>query len=217
MDKNQILFTEIEKRIKDITAEMDFYYKKIDKLDAICEELERLLSIAESDGEDDEYIEKLEFDECFEEDDEELSGLKKDYSEVCSSFDEFKKQFNSMLNRNKVFCDCCGEEMTQDTSVDGYKYYYCEECGYEYCPHEEIDEDDCTPDLFRDEPVDPCDDCDDCDCDDCEFNDEDDSCEEDFEDCTITCRKCCGDMFEEIDEEGDRYYECSNCGRVEYM
>ena len=71
--------------------------------------------------------------------------------------------------------------------------------------------------MFRDESVDPCDDCDDCDCDGCEFNDEDDSCEEGFEDCTITCRKCCGDMFEEIDEEGDRYYECSNCGRVEYM
>lgn len=227
MDKNQILFTEIEKRIKDITAEMDFYYKKIDKLDAICEELERLLSLAESDGEENECIERLEFDECFEKDDEELNGLKKDYSEVCNSFDEFKKQFDSMINKNKVHCRDCDGEMILDS--DGEEdYYYCEKCGYECYPDENgvgFHDGNCCCDKCEPtfcaccgEKVKVDDDgyyyCGICEYEYCPDEDDD---EEDFEDCTITCRKCCGDMFEEIDEDGDVYYECSNCGRVEYM
>ena len=174
MDKNQILFTEIERRIKDITEEMDFYYKKIDKLDTVCEELERLLSFAEAD---DDHIEKLEFDEVFEEDDEELNELKKDYSEVCGSFDEFKKQFDSMINREETVCERCGEKVVKES--DGY--YYCEVCDYENHPEEEDDFD------------------------------------EESESYDMICEKCCSDMFEEIDEDGDRYYECSNCGRIEYM
>lgn len=207
MDKNQILFTEIERRIKDITEEMDFYYKKIDKLDAICEELERLLSFAE---EDDDYIEKLEFDEVFEEDDEELNGLKKDYSEVRGSFDEFKKQFDSMINRGEAFCECCGEKVVKES--DGY--YYCGVCDYEHYIGEDIDEDDYTPDLFRDE-LDHCDSCDDCDCDNCEFNDDDYDNEDEYDE--EFCIICDSKMEYGVDNDGDEYYDCPNCGKREYL
>lgn len=241
MDKNQILLEEIGRRLEELEKEITSHYKKIDTLETIYDELSKIVIFANNIEEDDndtlirgkrkkcinvedgKCIEKLEFDEVFEEDNEELNGLKKDYSEVCGSFEEFKKQFDSMINRGETVCECCGEKVVKES--DGY--YYCGVCDYEHYIGEE-DDDDCTPDLFRDE-LNPCDSCDDWDCDNCEFNDDDkyrgfefkadDDKFEYYKDGYINgfCKKCNCCMQLKTDEDGDEYYQCPTCGKIWYL
>lgn len=228
MDKNQILLEEIGRRLEELEKEITSHYEKIDTLETIYDELSKIVIFANNIEEDDNdtlirgkrkkcinvedggCMGKLEFDEVFEENDEELDGLKKDCSQVFYSIDEFKKQFDSMISKSEDTCEHCGEKVVKES--DGY--YYCGVCDYEHYLGEDIDEDDCTPDLFRDE-LDHCDSCDDCDCDNCEFNDDDYDNEDEYDE--EFCIICDSNMEYGVDNDGDEYYDCPNCGRREYL
>lgn len=121
-----------------------------------------------------------------------------------------KLEFDSMVNRGEAVCECCGEKVVKES--DGY--YYCGVCDYEHYLGEDIDEDDCTPDLFRDE-LSHCDSCDDCDCDNCEFNDDDYDNEDEYDE--EFCIICDSKMEYGVDNDGGEYYDCPNCERREYM